>query len=1161
MRQLLLIVVLFSFYPLKVWTQSDNNLANERKTYAVIVGISDYESDGIPKLNFAHRDAEEFEKFLLSKAGGSVPANNIRMLLNADATYTSIYNAWYWLLETAQKDDLIYFYFSGHGDIENKTVDNLGYLLPVNSPRTNYLHNAVRIEDINRFANTLSVTIGARVLLITDACHSGDLAGKNIRGNQLTGDQLRIASGKEIRITSCGPNELSNEDEKWGGGRGVFSYYLVKGLEGLADFSNDKIITLEEVKNYLTQAFQTDKVLSQKENKQTPVVSGTLPTPLARVDKQRLDSLRLSVSPAPVVENQGSRLKPLGTSPQGYFFGLVDKWNVEKQVDFYYLRQIDAAEIPFEFIRQVIKDGVKTGKYDSLQVNRLINSLYTNPDALKRFKEKLIELLSDRGQRMINLYLEGDEAELEKRRYYSKADNDYEVFAAMFDVALKISKPRSGFFSYSSSATGSDAYLPECLELKYHYFSGVATRLKMPILPNTDSLMAVALQEQQKAYKIEKNAAYINNELGILYKQKKNFAEAEKFFLSATQIAPSWAMPWANLAGLYAQMNKKESGFAAAAKARQLQPGYQGAYLNTGVLYEKYNNFLLAEEFFRKSILLNSRHFLPFERLGYVYMNTTRYAQADSFFLEADIRKRGFNFIDSDADGVIDQFDMDVSPPPLPCKFDTTTVKPDDIIGNFYIALKYIESQQYNKAEWKLKQITRLNPEHPLASHYLGKLLYEQKRWQEADVCFNYAIKSHLTQEKFYQYSDSLKKLFPQYAKKEGDGECVFMRFSIAWVTLPTTRFFLADTYEKWNHFDEAEQQLRAIIKEDPNEPGAYKKLWKILENRGRFYDAEISVRSYPDKEVVQNELFAFYERAIGKYPTSGEWYLKAGSLMHEMAMANPQNYKNDRKFMPPDNKEEKYRDNEIYRGQVFRERMMPAINEPYLLYGSVDFPRTEGIRFLLKADSLIADGDMAAEVNNKLGDLYTGQGLPEKAIACYKKVIDLHPADANARMKFVLVNDITYNFTNAMEQLDSLNKRGEINYDNQVQLARYCIHAGRYADALKLLQQSAKADQLKIQQLNDLNGRLQLLTGQFQKALPFYTAFSTLNPNDAGTIYTIARIYAMQNKQAEAWKWLTLAINKGFDYYWVLKFDESWNKFRSLPKWSQLTAGIKPKG
>ncbi len=42
-------------------------------TYAVIIGISSYQTDGIARLDFAHKDAEAFEKFLRSPAGGTVP--------------------------------------------------------------------------------------------------------------------------------------------------------------------------------------------------------------------------------------------------------------------------------------------------------------------------------------------------------------------------------------------------------------------------------------------------------------------------------------------------------------------------------------------------------------------------------------------------------------------------------------------------------------------------------------------------------------------------------------------------------------------------------------------------------------------------------------------------------------------------------------------------------------------------------------------------------------------------------------------------------------------------------------------------------------------------------------------------------------------------------
>ena len=90
-----------------------------------------------------------FADYLKSKAEGYVPDKNIRLLVNENATYSAIYDALNWLLETCHKDDLVYFYFSGHGDMENNTIYKLGFLLSYNTPRINYINNAVRIEDVD----------------------------------------------------------------------------------------------------------------------------------------------------------------------------------------------------------------------------------------------------------------------------------------------------------------------------------------------------------------------------------------------------------------------------------------------------------------------------------------------------------------------------------------------------------------------------------------------------------------------------------------------------------------------------------------------------------------------------------------------------------------------------------------------------------------------------------------------------------------------------------------------------------------------------------------------------------------------------------------------------------------------------------------------------
>lgn len=255
------------------FNQQTNNSGN---TYAVIVGISKYENIGITQLEYADRDARVFASYLESKAGGTVPPENIRLLLNDTATFGAIYDAMNWLMETCKKNDVVYFYFSGHGDVENNTIYKLGFLLSYNTPRTNYINNAVRLEDLNNMANTLSVDRQAKVILITDACHSGNLAGNDNRGNFLVGDQLRAVKGKEVRITSCGPDQLSNEDEGWGGGRGVFSYYLINGMIGLADNLNNGIVTVKEIGNYLDSSLSKDILLVKKIRDKLPLLTGLI---------------------------------------------------------------------------------------------------------------------------------------------------------------------------------------------------------------------------------------------------------------------------------------------------------------------------------------------------------------------------------------------------------------------------------------------------------------------------------------------------------------------------------------------------------------------------------------------------------------------------------------------------------------------------------------------------------------------------------------------------------------------------------------------------------------------------------------------------------------------------------------------------------------------
>ncbi|HKB45849.1 MAG TPA: tetratricopeptide repeat protein, partial [Chitinophagaceae bacterium] len=270
-----------------------------------------------------------------------------------------------------------------------------------------------------------------------------------------------------------------------------------------------------------------------------------------------------------------------------------------------------------------------------------------------------------------------------------------------------------------------------------------------------------------------------------------------------------------------------------------------------------------------------------------------------------------------------------------------------------------------------------------------------------------------------------------------------------------------------------------------------------------------------------------------------------------------------DKKIIEPDETEDTYVQHDItsylqVSEGVRKKFTLPGTLETIIVANKIYHPWTEGINCLMKADSFLPQNDDAlADINYKIGDMFTWQGLPEQAATHYKKSVDLKPADANTRIKLIETYSGIYYLKDALEQLDSLYQRKEINFSMQLLMAEYCIHSGRFSDATNLLGAAKQIHPYKIPRITNLNGRLQLLSNHPKEALPFYKEYLSANPDDSLTMYTIARLYAQMGNKEEAWKWLRLSLNKGFDFYWVLQYDTTWNNFRKLSKWKDITGRI----
>jgi hypothetical protein len=218
--------------------------------YAVIVGIARYSdtAGGVTSLQFADRDAKDFQEFLLSPDGGSFPKDHVRILLNEDATAQNVRSALFTFLTKAQPQDQVVLYVAGHGAPDPNDPRNL-YLLTYDTKLDDMGGTAFpmwQLQDV--FTRVLKAK---RVITFADTCHSYGFSGerRGKKSNNLVNQYVAKAANDSDRavITASDISQLSYESDKWGGGHGVFTFFLLKGLKGEADFNKDGTVTAGEL--------------------------------------------------------------------------------------------------------------------------------------------------------------------------------------------------------------------------------------------------------------------------------------------------------------------------------------------------------------------------------------------------------------------------------------------------------------------------------------------------------------------------------------------------------------------------------------------------------------------------------------------------------------------------------------------------------------------------------------------------------------------------------------------------------------------------------------------------------------------------------------------------------------------------------------------------
>ncbi|MFB2895762.1 SUMF1/EgtB/PvdO family nonheme iron enzyme [Aerosakkonemataceae cyanobacterium BLCC-F50] len=209
---------------------------------ALLIGVSEYEP-GLNPLPAAVKDVEAMRRVLADSEKGDF--TEIQVLENPKKR--EIEYAIYKLFANRQKHDLLLFYFSGHGVMDEKykfylstreTLKENGTLVKPSVLPASFLH-----ESMNESKSE-------RQVIILDCCFSGAIAkGLTVKDDGAVNLEEQLGGKGRAILTSSSSTQYSFEQE--GSELSIYTRYLVEGIDkGAADLDGDGWISADELHEY-----------------------------------------------------------------------------------------------------------------------------------------------------------------------------------------------------------------------------------------------------------------------------------------------------------------------------------------------------------------------------------------------------------------------------------------------------------------------------------------------------------------------------------------------------------------------------------------------------------------------------------------------------------------------------------------------------------------------------------------------------------------------------------------------------------------------------------------------------------------------------------------------------------------------------------------------
>jgi len=204
---------------------------------ALLIGNSSYPADehNLQTLKGPVKDIAVLNRALIDPGTGLFADADVTLL--PEATSTRAIRALGRFFGTADRDDLLLVYFSGHGKLD---PSGRLHLCMQDTDSTDLLSTALSSTRINEFAEA---SRARNVVIVLDCCYAGAFRGSDLGGT--------VAGPGRYVLTSCRGTQLAN-DATVENGTSFFTQHLVDGLlHAAADHDGDGYITFSDLYAYV----------------------------------------------------------------------------------------------------------------------------------------------------------------------------------------------------------------------------------------------------------------------------------------------------------------------------------------------------------------------------------------------------------------------------------------------------------------------------------------------------------------------------------------------------------------------------------------------------------------------------------------------------------------------------------------------------------------------------------------------------------------------------------------------------------------------------------------------------------------------------------------------------------------------------------------------